>query len=346
MGLFDDIAAVWSAKRGAGDSPLGSALGLAPGELNELMAEAMAATGDPAAAAMATSPTTAALPRWVRDMQLAKPLRKDVRATVGERGDEGLLGQLVFMGQKEKTKQVDLSLPGVSETGGGGPRELPQEPTYGTKTSTKDKVRSVDQAMSLPYTWEDDEIKSAMERMRDAGFEVKSFDDVVGVWGSLVERAALTYTATEGKKKVTPWDVLDMNASETGIPDGRGGFTGRKTQTAKNVSEISEGQAWSVLQSNLSQMLGRDPSDQEVRDFTYRMNQLAAKNPSISKTVTRYKNGEAVSSNTTTDPGFTGEDALQKAYKRAQNDPEYAEYQAATTYFEAAMGALGAIGDA
>lgn len=121
-------------------------------------------------------------------------------------------------------------------------------------------------------------------------------------------------------------------------------FTGKKTTTQRNVTDISEGEAWSTLQNNLSQLLGRDPSDQETRDFVYRMNALAASNPTISKTVTRYKNGEAVASTTHTDPGLTSADVAQEAYQQAQNDPNYAEYQAAATYFNAAMSALGPIG--
>lgn len=121
-------------------------------------------------------------------------------------------------------------------------------------------------------------------------------------------------------------------------------FTGVKRTTAKSVDEITEGEAWYSLQRTLSTMLGRDPSDQEVRNFTYRLNGLAAANPSISKTITRYKDGEAVSSSTKTSGGYGEADIAQEAYERAQNDDGYAEYQSATTYFNAAMSALGAIG--
>ena len=108
----------------------------------------------------------------------------------------------------------------------------------------------------------------------------------------------------------------------------------------------SEGEAWATLQSNLSRMLGRDPSDQEVRDFTHRMNGLAARNPAISKTVSTYKDGRLAKSNTTeVDSGFTAEDMVQDSYEDAQSDPEYGAFQAASTYFNSAMGALGAIGD-
>lgn len=121
-------------------------------------------------------------------------------------------------------------------------------------------------------------------------------------------------------------------------------FTGKQKQVSRSISEITEGQAWASIQGNLQQMLGRDPTDQEVRDFMYRMNRLAAENPNITTTVQRYKDGELMSQTQRNDPGFTAADMAQEAYEQVQNDPEYAEYQAATTYFSALQQALGAIG--
>lgn len=123
------------------------------------------------------------------------------------------------------------------------------------------------------------------------------------------------------------------------------GYTGSKTQVSRNVTDITEGQAWASIQNTLSQMLGRDPSDQELRDFTYRMNRMAADNPSISRTITVYKNGgDIASSRTHTDPGFTMDDVAQEAYDQAQNEPDYAEYHGASYLFNAAMSALGPLG--
>lgn len=271
----------------------------------------------------------AGLPKWVLALDIS-PRKAMAGAESG----------LVYMGtgSKESTSTVRL----WEGTPGEG------APTLHTRTTEveKDKIKTAEQAAMMPYTWDEGELANAMKRMQDAGLDVKTFEDVVGVWGGLVERASLTFAATKGERKLTPWDVLDLTQAE-----GKASGTlaedpnRREVFTTRSVGEISEGQAWSVLQSNLSQMLGRDPSDQEVRDFTYRMNQLAAKNPSISKTITRYKNGEPVGQTTReVDPGLTAEDVAMKAYKSAQNDEMYAETQAATTYFEAALGALGAIG--
>lgn len=119
---------------------------------------------------------------------------------------------------------------------------------------------------------------------------------------------------------------------------------GTTTQVNRQITDFTEGQAWSVLQRTVSEMLGRDPSDQELRDFTYRMNQLAATNPAVSKTITRYKDGEQVGTRTHYDPGFTADDAAQAAYEDAQNNPHYAEYHGAADVFNWAMTALGEIG--
>lgn len=224
----------------------------------------------------------------------------------------------------------------------GGPYETTTSPAH------KDYALTVTAAQNLPYTWDEKEVADAMKRLKEAGIPVDSFDlgsnSLVSVWGALVNRAAQTFALTDGQRKLTPWDVLDLYKKESSTTPGSTGYTGTKSTVARNVTDITEGEAWSQLQNNLSQLLGRDPSDQELRDFTYRMNRLAAENPAISKTITRYKNGEAVSSRTHTDPGFTTADMAQSAYDTAQNQPDYAEYRGASYLFNAVMSALGPIG--
>lgn len=139
-------------------------------------------------------------------------------------------------------------------------------------------------------------------------------------------------------------DPSQIGSDEDYDPFGTAAFSGPKVTTSRNVTEIDEGEAWASLQGTLSQMLGRDPSDQELRDFTYRMSQSAARNPSVSRTVTQYKDGEATSSSTRTRPGFTSADLAREAYDQAQSDPDYAEFRSASYLFNAAVAALGEIG--
>jgi hypothetical protein len=281
-------------------------------------------------AALSISQRTSFLPAWARDLKV-----------VGLGKEEEAPEMFVFMND---TKRV---VPGVEN-----PTEFdtPQGLREGTTTSTVEdtsKAQTVTRAMNQPYLWDEEELDEAMKRMQDAGLDVKSFDDVNNVWQGLVERAAKTYSYSKGEKKVTPWDVLDLVQREDETANGGedpDNFT--HISRSKSVQDISEGEAWSTLQSNLSRMLGRDPSDQEVRDFTHRMNTLAAQNPAISKTISTYKDGRLTNSTTKeVDSGFTADDMAMDAYEDTQANPEYGAYQAASTYFNSAMSAMGAIGD-
>lgn len=254
----------------------------------------------------------------------------------GEIHGEKQIGEVGYAGQVH-----------AGATGGHAVAE-PGTPTGHTVPTSKDagdKVLTAAQAVDMPYLWGQDKIDNAIARMNKAGLEVNTFDDMVNAWQGLVARAAKTYTISGGNKKLTPWDALDLYKSENADAIAASQpFTGNKTTTSRSVSELSDGQAWSVIQSTLQRMLGRDPSDEELRNFTYRMGQAAAHNPSITKTISHYKEGELTGTNSHTSGGFTMDDAMQAAYNKAQNNPDYAEYQAATTYFNAALSALGPIG--
>jgi len=280
-------------------------------------------------AALSISQRASFLPAWARDLKV-----------LGLGKEEEAPEMFVFMN--------DSRVPGTPEN----PTQFdtPQGLREGNDTTAAGeltKAQTVTRALNQPYLWDEEELDTAMKRMQDAGLDVKSFDDVNSVWQGLVERAAKTYTISEGEKKVTPWDVLDLVQREDETANGTAddqNFT--HVSTSKSIQDISEGEAWATLQSNLSRMLGRDPSDQEVRDFATRMNGLAARNPAISKTISTYKDGRLANSTTReVDSGFTADDMAMTSYEDAQADPEYGAFQAASTYFNATQVALGAIGD-
>lgn len=301
-----------------------------------LMGSAMAVSGR---MGLTGSPYSGVLPSWAQGLSASITTNDDFDPYLGivsQQGDER-----VYWGadQQETTTVTRTGNKFSTEMGMPAP-----ESEVSTSTTPGDGTTTVVQAMNMPYTWDEDEIADAIKRMKAAGLQVDSFDSLVSAWGSLVNRAAMTYSLSEGERKVTPWDVLDMYKNEA-VAAGTWVDPNRtETTVHRNVTEITEGEAFASLQSTLSQMLGRDPSDQEVRDFLYRGNQLAASNPSISRTVTQYKNGDAVSSSTHTDPGYTAADMAMDAYGGAQNDPDYAEYRSGSYYFNALMSALGPIG--
>lgn len=221
-------------------------------------------------------------------------------------------------------------------------------PTLPTPAHDNSKVTSVTAALNIPATWSHDEQLAAMQKMRDYGFSVTNYDDMMKVWSAAVQRSADALSASNGKNKITPWDALALYGEENNAQShtpGSANFTGTKTQVSKSVNELTEGQTWAALRGTLQSLLGRDPSDQELRNFTYKMNSLAAANPSITKTTTQYQDGSPVSQSSTNTGGFTTDDAARSAYDQAEQSPEYGAFQAATTYYNAALSALGAVGN-
>lgn len=212
-----------------------------------------------------------------------------------------------------------------------------------------DKTENVNAVMNQPFLWSSDQVADAIKKFNDAGLtNVKDFDSMQQAWSGLVQRAGAMYSLSSGQKKVTPWDVLDLYKSEiskSGVGGGSaGGSPTTVTQRTKSVATITQGDGWSALQNTLSRMLGRDPSDEETRDFVGRMNHLAAANPTITTSTTSGIGSAHQNTTSHTKSGFDSNDILQNAYRNAQSDPDYAEFQSASTYFNAAVSALGAIG--
>lgn len=216
-----------------------------------------------------------------------------------------------------------------------------------------DRTEMVNSVMNQPFLWDEDKVAEAIKKFQDAGVTgVTDFDSMQKAWSGLVQRAGAMYSLSSGQRKVTPWDVLDLYKTEMtkagtfggGGSSSGGGSPTTVTQKTRSVAEITHGDGWNALQNTLSRMLGRDPSEEEVRDFVGRMNHLAAKNPTITTSTTSGIGSASQSTTSRTRGGFNANDVLENAYKDAQADDEFAEYQSATTYFNAALSALGAIG--
>jgi hypothetical protein len=211
-----------------------------------------------------------------------------------------------------------------------------------------DKTAMVAQVKNQPYTWSADQVAGAIKKFQSAGLTgVVDFDSMAQAWGGLVERAGAMYSMSSGQTKVTPWDVLDLykdERSKAGTSGSSGGSPSKVTQTSRSVAQITHGDGWSALQNTLSHMLGRDPSDEETRDFVGRMNHLASANPTISTSTTSGIGTAHQSTTSNTHGGFNSNDILENAYQDAQKNQDYAEYQSATTYYNSALSALGAIG--
>jgi hypothetical protein len=112
--------------------------------------------------------------------------------------------------------------------------------------------------------------------------------------------------------------------------------------TNMNISDPTQADA--VLQDTLKQQLGWAPTDAEKHSFLAALNAAQRANPSV--TSTEYtldaKSGQYATKNTTTggvDAGQFANDFMDK-----NKSTERGAFQAATTYFDAMMGALGTPG--
>jgi hypothetical protein len=113
------------------------------------------------------------------------------------------------------------------------------------------------------------------------------------------------------------------------------------TSTSTSVYDLAPEDAKAMLESTLQQTLGRAPSEAEVSDFMNAVNTAAKANPNVTKaTETTDASGNTVEHSSST-PGFDQTAAEQMAVDRSMRMPDYASFQAVSTYFPALMSLLG-----
>jgi hypothetical protein len=124
----------------------------------------------------------------------------------------------------------------------------------------------------------------------------------------------------------TPHPLVPKGSSKTKGP------TPAHTITQTSVKQYTHEEAQSYALQAFQNAIGRAPSSQELDAFMTSFN--AGQNPST--TSTHYGVGGNSISTTTTG----GTDPSMLAQNIAEQNPEYAGYQKATTYFDAMLSAL------
>lgn len=162
-------------------------------------------------------------------------------------------------------------------------------------------------------------------------------DAIEKVWGDLVDRAA-DYHQANPTTDLTPQDMIDLYSGQSA--DGKNAGTTTSTSTSYGQPMTADA-ARRKLESMMTAALGRAPTGKEADDFQAALNEAQANNPSTTVTTT----GKDASGNTTstTRPsgGFNPDDfANTYAREHVQNTDEYRHYQAATTYYQALLGAI------
>jgi hypothetical protein len=181
--------------------------------------------------------------------------------------------------------------------------------------------------------------------------------DVQGAYGDLLNAAAARYQAGQ---EITPDQLLqqhiDYNA-RVGSPlaladgaggDGSGGGAGgtgspyaNKTITSTNtVRDIySRDEAEGLARAILRRELDRDPTDEEYEDFVAALQTKQRENPTVTTTRTSYDEFGSVADTSSTTRG--GVDLEQFAQEQAEDNPDWAVWQAIGTFLPALFEELG-----
>ena len=117
---------------------------------------------------------------------------------------------------------------------------------------------------------------------------------------------------------------------------GSYGIPKRTVSIDKNIQTFTAQQLESAATQYAQNLLGRALTADELASVTKFTNTEAAKTPQISKTITKNKKTGSIS--TTTTSGGIDENQLIKS--QVEQNPEYASFQKATTYFDAMINSL------
>ncbi len=217
------------------------------------------------------------------------------------------------------------------------------------------------QARLLPGDWMQND-PAMLKKLVNTGIlnKVPGFNagmglpDIISGWEDLVATSYELNQRTDSTKKWTPWDVLatygnpksDFGTIRQGdwLYDAATGakvkYVGprSKTTTSRDVNLSSAEDVKALTTQVLTQALGRAPTASEVAQYKATINTQEEANPQMTTTTTTLDDqGEAVSQSSKSTGGFSAAAQEQTVLGQAQETPEYAKYQAGTTYWNAMM---------
>lgn len=244
----------------------------------------------------------------------------------------------------------------LSAIGGGGTSQadrLAAMPLYNGKSynnsQLEDSFSTVGESQAQWYRFSDQERLSLARTMVRFGL-ISNEDDYFNaqkVWNAAVEESAYYYSY--GKRNISPYDAIGLFAGlDTGwrTKDGKNGLLAggaskarTETTTASRVKLLGPTEAKSLITDVFKSELGRAPSASELSRYTSSLAGAAKKNPVQATQTTRYNAAGVAVDTSTVESG--GVDFNQVSRDKAQADPEYGAYQAATTYMNALLSAIG-----
>lgn len=204
----------------------------------------------------------------------------------------------------------------------------------------QEQTKTLQEAVNAWYTMSDADQQAFAQKAYRLGLisDPHNFQQAFGQWQETVRLASNYYMAAN--KKVTPWQALDILGGST---MGGAGAGGPKTQTGTSTSvHVPTVEDAHVLTKQLFQsLMGRDPTGAELDQYASMVTAYARKHPDKTTTTTT-TDGKGNSTSTSSSSGGVSEAAMQDTLaEQAKADPEYGAYQAATTYYNALLQAIG-----
>lgn len=242
-------------------------------------------------------------------------------------------------GESWNTQHVPWRLPGI-------PATSPVQTQYVTQSWAESQYNS---AAFKP-------IRADLEKLA----KILGYRTGKSLWNAAVEAANEQYNQninTYGTGyAVTPFDIISewagggsgsSGSGSSGSGSGSSGsgssgsaYMGPVTSTASqtDTSVTQPGDAENLLYGAMQELLGRAPTEKEISRFTSRLNAAERAAPVVSTQTTTSAPGDdgpdgGYTNQTSETTGGVNQQVQARDY--AQSRPDYAEYQMATTYFDA-----------
>lgn len=229
----------------------------------------------------------------------------------------GQVEPMIYLGrsgatEKERTGQVAPSIRSIERRSEG--RSVP-----------------LSEALSLFYEWDEGERREWGEYLVSIGRideeDAGNFQVLKSEWVTALEEAAQFSAAG---KKVSPWDSAKLLAGVSGLADQDVKFNGTKSYTRKERNLANPADARELIREVVRDQIGRAPTEEEYQAFLSVLNEAQQANPSVVTDVDTFVNGEAVSTDTTTQSGIGSAGLAGIVRDQARQMPDYGAYQAAT----------------
>lgn len=219
----------------------------------------------------------------------------------------------------------------------------PQASGYGTATQTQAVKQNATQLLAGLYR-SPDRVTELQQQLSDAGY--LSSKNVSGTIDQYTRSAFMNLlwdthlqNTNDPSNMLTPDELLAeriKTQKAAGLGGGAGGSQNSRRVTSVNYSDPAQAQR--LIEAAMAKELGRNPTAGELSQFKSALAGAEAASPTVTT-----ESGLTGSSPTQTTSGGLDVQQFATNYVRSHNGDESAAYKGATTYFNAAMSALGGV---